>query len=201
MIQDLAGGSDDKESACNAGDSGSIPGSGRFPGEREWQPTPVFLSGKSHGQRSLMGHSPWGPKELDTAEWLTLLLLHIYAQHISLIVCWHKNMEERGSRETEKGRRRGREEKRSGRGPRPSVLLPGMPFSFSPLEISFRDPAPGSFPWRNLSLELLLPFLWDLLCHGLPHVEMWELASFSAPRSHATGGHPPCQTCLSVPGV
>jgi len=31
---------------------------------RKWQPTPVFLLGKSHGQRSLVGDSPWGPKKL-----------------------------------------------------------------------------------------------------------------------------------------
>ena len=30
-----------------------------------WQPTPVFLPGKSHGQRSLAGYSPWDQKELD----------------------------------------------------------------------------------------------------------------------------------------
>ena len=35
---------------------------------RKWQPTPVFLSGKSHGQKSLVGCSPWGRKELDTTE-------------------------------------------------------------------------------------------------------------------------------------
>ena len=35
---------------------------------RKWQPTPVFLPGKSHGQRSLAGYCPWGCKELDTAE-------------------------------------------------------------------------------------------------------------------------------------
>ena len=33
----------------------------------KWQPTPVFLPGKSHGQRSLEGYSPWGHKELDMA--------------------------------------------------------------------------------------------------------------------------------------
>ena len=38
------------------------------PLEKEWQPTPVFLPGKSHGQRSLAGYSPWGHKELDTTE-------------------------------------------------------------------------------------------------------------------------------------
>ena len=43
------GSSDSKESACNAGDPGLIPGSGRSL-EKEWQPTPVFLSGKFHGQ-------------------------------------------------------------------------------------------------------------------------------------------------------
>ena len=60
-----------KESACNAGasgDMGSIPGSGRFPWRRQWQPTPVFFSGESHGERSLAGCSPWGRKESDTAE-------------------------------------------------------------------------------------------------------------------------------------
>ena len=39
---------------------------------RQWQPTPVLLPGKSHGQRSLVGYSPWGLKELDTIEWLHL---------------------------------------------------------------------------------------------------------------------------------
>ena len=44
-----------------------------FPWSRKWQPTPVFLPGESHGQRSLAGYSPWGYKESDTIEWLTLL--------------------------------------------------------------------------------------------------------------------------------
>ena len=66
------GGSEDKESACNAGDTGLIPGWGRFPGERKWQPTLVFLPGESHGQRSLVGYSPWGRKESDTTECLSL---------------------------------------------------------------------------------------------------------------------------------
>ena len=39
--------------------------------EKEMQPTPVFLPGKSHGWRSLVGYSPWGHKELDTTEQLT----------------------------------------------------------------------------------------------------------------------------------
>ena len=51
-----------------------VPGSGRFPWRREWQPTPVFLPGESHGQRSLVGYSPWGCKDSDTTEGLTLSL-------------------------------------------------------------------------------------------------------------------------------
>ena len=40
----------------------------RAPGGRQWQPTPVFLPGESHGQRSLAGYSLWGCKELDKTE-------------------------------------------------------------------------------------------------------------------------------------
>ena len=41
---------------------------GKMPWRREWLPTPVFLPGKSHGQRNLTGYSPWGLKELDMTE-------------------------------------------------------------------------------------------------------------------------------------
>ena len=64
------GGSDGKESACSAGDPAVIPGLGRFPW-RSRLPTPVFLPGKSHEQRILVGYSRWGHKELDTTEWLS----------------------------------------------------------------------------------------------------------------------------------
>ena len=60
-----------KNLPANAGDVGdvsSIPGLGRSPGGRAWQPTPVFLPGESHGQRSLMAYSPWGHRESDTAK-------------------------------------------------------------------------------------------------------------------------------------
>ena len=59
-----------KNPPANAGDTGSIPGSGRFPWRRKWQPTPVFLLGKFHGQRSVVGYSPRGRKKLDTTEQL-----------------------------------------------------------------------------------------------------------------------------------
>ena len=65
------GGASGKESTCNAGDLGSIPGLGRYHWRRVWQPTPVFLPGESHGQRSLVLYSPWGHKESDTTEWLS----------------------------------------------------------------------------------------------------------------------------------
>ena len=55
-----------KNPSANVGDTrdiSSIPGSGI-----EWQSTPVFLPGKSHGQRSLVGPSPWGCKESDMPE-------------------------------------------------------------------------------------------------------------------------------------
>ena len=50
----------------DTGDEGSIPGSGRSL-EKEIE-TPVFLPGKFHGQRSLVGYSPWGHKESDTTK-------------------------------------------------------------------------------------------------------------------------------------
>ena len=59
------GASDGEESACSVADRGSIPGSGRSPWRREWQPIPVFLPVEFHGQRSLVGYSPWGCKESD----------------------------------------------------------------------------------------------------------------------------------------
>ena len=68
VSQGFPGGSDCKESACNAGDSGSIPGSGIFPRRREWLPPPVFLPKEFYGQRSLVGYCPWGLKESDTTE-------------------------------------------------------------------------------------------------------------------------------------
>ena len=55
-MRGFPGVSDGKESAYNAGDLGSNPGLGRSREEKKWQLTPVFLPGKSHGQRSLEGH-------------------------------------------------------------------------------------------------------------------------------------------------
>ena len=73
----FSGGSDGKESACNVGDQCSIPGTGRFPRRRKWQPTPVFLPGASPRQRILVGYSPWGHKQSDTTE-------HMHARSLDM---------------------------------------------------------------------------------------------------------------------
>ena len=59
-----------KNQTANAGDMRHrfYPWVEKILWKREWQPTPVFLPGESHGQRSLTGNSPWGHKELDTTE-------------------------------------------------------------------------------------------------------------------------------------
>jgi len=49
---------------------------GKIPWRRAWQPTPVFLPGESHGQRSLVSYSPWSLKESDTTDRLST------AQHL-----------------------------------------------------------------------------------------------------------------------
>ena len=54
------------ESACNAGPPRFNSWVGKIPWSREWLPTPVFLPGEFHGQRSLVGYSLWGREESDT---------------------------------------------------------------------------------------------------------------------------------------
>ena len=59
-----------KNLPANAGDMrhGFDPWVGKIPRRRAWKPTPVLLPGESCGQRSLVGYSPWGRKEMDTTE-------------------------------------------------------------------------------------------------------------------------------------
>ena len=69
--QGFPGGTSGKEPACQCRRhkrSGFDPWVWKIPWRRAWQPTPVFLHGESHGQRSLAGYSPWGHKEMDTTE-------------------------------------------------------------------------------------------------------------------------------------
>ena len=67
------GGSDDQESACNMGDLGSIPGLGRSPGGGHGNSFQYSCLQNLHGQRSLVGYSPQGRKELDRTERLRTL--------------------------------------------------------------------------------------------------------------------------------
>ena len=65
-----------KNLPASTGDSrdvDSIPGLQRFPWNRKWQPTPIFLLGESHGQRSPAGYSLWVCKESDTSEHIPTL--------------------------------------------------------------------------------------------------------------------------------
>ena len=72
----------------------------KIPWKREWPPTPVFLPGEPHGQRSLVGYSPWGHKKSDTTEQLTVWLfiesLNVCLLQISVLfstvwpICWSK---------------------------------------------------------------------------------------------------------------
>ena len=65
------GGSDGKESVCNMGDLGTIPGLGRSAGEGHGNPLQYYGLENPHGQRNLVGYNSWGHKELDTAEQLS----------------------------------------------------------------------------------------------------------------------------------
>ena len=61
-----------KESACQCKRYELNPWIGKIPWRRKWQLTPAFSPGKFHGQRSLVCYSPWGCKESDTTERLSL---------------------------------------------------------------------------------------------------------------------------------
>jgi len=65
---DFPGSSDGKESVCNKRDLGSIPGLVRFPEGGHGNPLQCSCLENPHGQRSLVGYSSWGCKELDMTE-------------------------------------------------------------------------------------------------------------------------------------
>ena len=60
VVLGFPGGPDSKESTCNVGDLGSIPGSGRSPGGEHGNPLQYFCLENPHGQKSLAGYSSWG---------------------------------------------------------------------------------------------------------------------------------------------
>ena len=79
-------GSDGKEPACNSGDLGSIPGLGRYPEGGNGNPFQYSCLENPHGQRSLVGYSPWGLKELDMNKWLSTM------KHLSQsLICFLKD--------------------------------------------------------------------------------------------------------------
>ena len=67
-VQGFSSSSVGKDSACNAGDSGSVPALGRSPGEGHGNQLRYSWLENPHGQRSLPGYSPWGGRESDTTE-------------------------------------------------------------------------------------------------------------------------------------
>ena len=71
VFRGFPGGSDDKESSCNVGVLGSIPGLRRSPGGGHGNPLQCPCLENPHGQRSLAIYSPWGHKESDTTERLS----------------------------------------------------------------------------------------------------------------------------------
>ena len=66
-----------RESACQCRRCRFNPWVSKLPWRRQWQPIPIFLPEKSHGQRSLVGYSPWGHKESDMTERLGTHFLHL----------------------------------------------------------------------------------------------------------------------------
>jgi len=80
------GGSDSKESACNAGDPGFNPWIGKTPWKRKWLLIPVILHGELYGQRSLLGYSPWDCRV--EHDWVTnryVVQIHIFYSFYLLI--------------------------------------------------------------------------------------------------------------------
>ena len=89
------GGSDGKSICLQCRRPRFDPWVGKIPWRRKWQPTPVFLPGKSHGWWSLVGYCPWGPKESDMTEDSSLLLLRPETMKLleenKSVHSWHKS--------------------------------------------------------------------------------------------------------------
>ena len=84
------GASDSKESACNTGDLGLIPGWGRSPGGGHGNPLQYYCLENPHGLRSLAGCSPWGCKESDRTERPSRAHIHIYIEiDVYIFVCMY----------------------------------------------------------------------------------------------------------------
>ena len=87
---DFPGGSDGKESACSAGDWGSIPGSGRFPSEGNGYPLQYSCLGNPMDKGDWWAYNPWSPKESDMTETLTLFIVNNYRKSTQCPNCKRK---------------------------------------------------------------------------------------------------------------
>ena len=76
---------DGKESACSAGELGSIPGLGRSPGGRHGHPLQYSCLENLHGQRSLASYRLWGRKESDTTEWHRTQQAHTSNEKVHIV--------------------------------------------------------------------------------------------------------------------
>ena len=85
ILVTIPGGSDGKESACNMGDLGLIPGLGRSPGGGDGNPLQYSCLGNPHEQRSLVGYSLRGHKESNMTERLRTYINEIM-QYLSFCV-------------------------------------------------------------------------------------------------------------------
>ena len=91
MLKNFPGGSVGKESACNVGDLGSVPGSGRSPREGNGNPLQYFCLENSWTEKSGGLYSPWGRKKSDTTERLTLHFHFFHINYFTLGKCLPKN--------------------------------------------------------------------------------------------------------------
>ena len=80
-----------KEFTCQCRRSRFNPWVRKIPWRRKWKPTPIFLPGKSHGQRNLVGYSPWGHKNSRTwlSDWTTWELWFFIVSYITSIIIYY----------------------------------------------------------------------------------------------------------------
>ena len=80
-----------KESVCQCRRCGLDPWVQRTPRSRKWKPTPVFLPGKAHGHRSLVGYSPWGHKRVrhNLATTATTMKSRYLNQLFNVYISWY----------------------------------------------------------------------------------------------------------------
>ena len=90
----------------------------KVPWRRKWQPTPILLPGKSHGQRCMVGYNPWGYKELDMTKWSALgfslegMILKLKLQYFDHLMWRADSLEKTLMLGGIGGRRRGRQRMR-----------------------------------------------------------------------------------------